>query len=121
MEKSFRNSFLFSLFVHFLLFYFTSRVTLRKVVIGPLPIELIRISLPASLVEVKPVSEKKKEEIVLPKKEKKVIKKKKSRKRNQKNQKKLRKKKRLFRHFLPLHFQVAVSQLNRQSFITLII
>ncbi|HCJ67652.1 MAG TPA: hypothetical protein DHV62_10160 [Elusimicrobia bacterium] len=76
MEKSFRNSFLFSLFVHFLLFYFTSRVTLRKVVIGPLPIELIRISLPASLVEVKPVSEKKKEEIVLPKKEKKVIKKK---------------------------------------------
>lgn len=75
MEKSFRNSFLFSLFVHFLLFYFTSRVTLRKVVTGPLPVELIRISFPAPAVEVKPVA-KKKEEIVLPKKEKKVIKKK---------------------------------------------
>ncbi len=78
MEKNFRYPFLFSLFFHFLLFYSTSRLAFRKIVSVPIPIELIRISLPSSApAENKPVTQKGKkvEEVVLPKKE--TIKKKK--------------------------------------------
>lgn len=80
MEKSFRYSFLFSLCLHSFLFYLTSRTTFRKIISEPLPVELVRISLPTfSPAEMKKVVKegKKSEEITLPKKEKKVVKKKK--------------------------------------------
>lgn len=87
MEKSFRYSFLFSLCLHSFLFYLTSRTTFRKIISEPLPVELVRISLPTfspadrsrSTERMKKVvkEEKKSEEITLPKKEKKVVKKKK--------------------------------------------
>lgn len=80
MEKSFRYSFLFSLFLHFLFFYLTTQVGIRKITFipipsfAPIPVELVRISLPAEIAPI--IQEKKKsEEIVLPKKEAKKAKK----------------------------------------------
>jgi len=67
MGNNLRYTFLISLFFHFILFYFTSRATSKKLILGPLPVELVRIYLPVeffSIIE----KEKKTEEIVLPKK-----------------------------------------------------
>lgn len=67
MGNNLRYTFLISLFFHFFLFYFTSRARSRKLILGPLPVELVRVSLPVeffSIIE----EEKKTEEIVLPKK-----------------------------------------------------